>query len=543
MHLVAPLAAGVKGAESGTAYFYARGTSTAVTYYTDFEASSSAAVTTGSLSLDANGGGIAYVAQLCTVVVKNSSGTTVRTFVAGDNDDAVEVISQSFTGADYVTAASAASKPTTLGAVLDLWKTNAGNASGSIDWKVSLSGTAKTLASWLGSFSGMFINVKDPAYGAVGDGVTDDTSAIQAAFIAGAQGNGLVVFPYGSEFKVTSSVNALCSCIGYGAAIVQSSGATFDFATDSHPIVCQGLEFRGAGVTGDDSTTKYGITFADLSFTSPAALPANWISTGSTRGGVHVERCFFELSHATKGGVTIAGSATQGNTVVRDCNFLISAATFNNSVVSAVTGYADINGNTFVCTSTAGTLQYVKASLDTVNVTNNVFRAGAGATVQAIEASTLTSGATLRESGNVFGTGVTRYVYASGDRDKVCFGTRDSPLGGVDVSVAGGASTTVAADQYGTVHFTAANGIGTPHTINFDRGGKYMKFRLLVYNTSGGAFTITWGTGIIRDAAGATDAIANNMAQIYDFECVPDSGGTYEWLMVGTYAGGVENTI
>lgn len=44
-------------------------------------------------------------------------------------------------------------------------------------------------------------NVKDPAYGAVGDGVTDDTAAIQAALTAG----GHIYFPVG-KYRITSTL-------------------------------------------------------------------------------------------------------------------------------------------------------------------------------------------------------------------------------------------------------------------------------------------------------------------------------------------------
>lgn len=48
---------------------------------------------------------------------------------------------------------------------------------------------------------GAVINVKDPAYGAVGDGVTDDTAAIQAAINAG----GRVLVPDG-VYRITSTI-------------------------------------------------------------------------------------------------------------------------------------------------------------------------------------------------------------------------------------------------------------------------------------------------------------------------------------------------
>lgn len=63
------------------------------------------------------------------------------------------------------------------------------------------------LARWLqilrqneigGGSSDLYINVKDPAYGATGDGVTDDSAAIQAALTAGTTSGGTVFFPSGT---------------------------------------------------------------------------------------------------------------------------------------------------------------------------------------------------------------------------------------------------------------------------------------------------------------------------------------------------------
>jgi polygalacturonase len=63
--------------------------------------------------------------------------------------------------------------------------------------------------------SGAMFNVKDPAYGAVGDGVTDDTAAIQAAINAiDAAGGGVLYFPKGTYKKLRSSASiTLCSNI------------------------------------------------------------------------------------------------------------------------------------------------------------------------------------------------------------------------------------------------------------------------------------------------------------------------------------------
>ena len=58
----------------------------------------------------------------------------------------------------------------------------------------------------LNNVSGIVFNVKDPKFGAVGDGVTDDTAAINAAFAAAQPEGNIVFFPQG-QYRITSTIN------------------------------------------------------------------------------------------------------------------------------------------------------------------------------------------------------------------------------------------------------------------------------------------------------------------------------------------------
>src|SRR4051812_33618619 len=65
----------------------------------------------------------------------------------------------------------------------------------------------KEFANWMRDVSALNQDISVAAYGAVGDGVTDDTAAIQAAIDAATPGT-VVYFPRPSVYyKITSSIN------------------------------------------------------------------------------------------------------------------------------------------------------------------------------------------------------------------------------------------------------------------------------------------------------------------------------------------------
>jgi len=212
--LVQFLAAGVNGAANGSATFVLRGTasSAASVLYTDFEMTAQPG--TNIITLDANGSAEIYTDAYVDVTLKTSAGVTLRTVTFGNAATTTEVISDSFTGTDYSGSPTAVSEPITLAAVLNKWNDSAGAAG--IDWKVSVGGVATNLSTAFASIAGLFFNVKDAAYGAVGDGVTDDTTAIGLAITAAAAaGGGIVFFPASTSFYsfTISDFEHCCSII------------------------------------------------------------------------------------------------------------------------------------------------------------------------------------------------------------------------------------------------------------------------------------------------------------------------------------------
>jgi hypothetical protein len=81
-----------------------------------------------------------------------------------------------------------------------------------------------------GSLKNLFFNVKDPTYGAVGNGASDDTAALQAAITAaGAAGGGIVFLPAGT-YKISTPLTMSASNVtllgsGGQGCVIQPSGS------------------------------------------------------------------------------------------------------------------------------------------------------------------------------------------------------------------------------------------------------------------------------------------------------------------------------
>lgn len=99
----------------------------------------------------------------------------------------------------------------------------------------------------LNSKGGLVFNVKDAAYGAVGDGATDDTVAIQAAISAASTaGGGRVILPAG-RFLVSAEI-----VLAPGVKLVGESTPFFQSIPDDYPSSGSVTELR---YTGTSTTT------------------------------------------------------------------------------------------------------------------------------------------------------------------------------------------------------------------------------------------------------------------------------------------------
>ena len=183
-----------------------------------------------------------------------------------------------------VTSAQLAANSVTIPAILDGAVTTAKLAAGSVTAAAIANGTVtqNKLDFQLG-----YLNARNPPYGARGDGLADDTAAIQSALNdAGAGGGGIVFLPQG-DYRILSHLlvpaqTTLAGTWRAPAAFTQHQGTTL-------------LAVAGAGSTsgvpfltlqGDNSTLE-GVTiyYPNQVLTNPP-IPYPWAIRGG--GGVNV---------------------------------------------------------------------------------------------------------------------------------------------------------------------------------------------------------------------------------------------------------------
>lgn len=551
MHLVKALAAGVVGAESGTAELYRRGTSTKVSYYTDFEGATVVAATTSlSVSLDSNGSAVVYVNEYVDVVVRDSGGSQVRRFVDGAGAKNVEVRSAAFTGTNYETAASAAGEPTTLAEVLDSWLDSAG----STDFNVNVSGTATTLAAAASNTYSVFYNVKASAYGAKGDGSTNDYTAIAAAITAATTDGGIVYFPPGTYVIGTAlDLPAKVSLMGAGAnaSIIQTAHATNDLinvagaptyqaqtivgltlrasSTNTGQVLDIGgasckLHVKDCYIGGASNTATGGLV--DVASTAGQYIRFDncTMVTGGVGGKIIISNMANRVGRidvvgckiVTPASITHAAPTTEG--LLQGCCFFVRDTLFD--VSASVAGA----GNTFSCIY-AGTIAYG-------SVRGCEFLDSAGALVTCMALGTLdTSAEWFEEDANQVSqaaTYLTLYSLAhSADGYYVRLGTREARY--KEYSFTGTGANALDFINYGVIAVVNSFAGGSSYTATVGPMGA--KTSLLLVNSNGTARVFTLSTGI-KSFGVYTIAASSAQAAGFEFTSMSPTAGA-GWYLTG----------
>lgn len=538
MHLISTLASGISGAEDGTAKVYKRGTSTLATIYSDFVGTVAAQPSTGYV-LDAYGGATLYVNELVDVFVFDSSGTQRREFVAGVNAGGVEVRSASFIGTDYTSGASGAGAPTTLQAVLDLWETK----NGSNDWRVLFGGSAVTIQAALASIYGIFINVKDPTYGAKGDGTTDDTTAVQAAITAAATPKSIVFFPagtYRTTSKLTVPADVSLWGTGSGGSKIAMDHATADTLEYGAGTSSGYQEIRGLGISASQTNTGKPISMTAAGTRKLSVVNSDLNSTFLYTGDIVTIAGSSQAIALDSSTINVAGTAANGITAADNnsvtlhqssiaCGTALYTGSLVYSAIIAVSNSSFSITGTAVGAGTSYMVRILNGTFQFVNVSGSFFFANNSGPIAISAVDSNFSTALISESGNTFYNFTSTYsgLGSGSNRPYIYLGAREARV--KDVSDANTATLTVPALDYGVYALTRT--AAGAQTLNADAVGPEGSFlTIVIYQATGGALgNVTLGTNF---AAGiATFNPASGKINTYTFRSVVIGGGG-AWLPV-----------
>lgn len=549
MHLLAPLAAGMAGAAGGTVEVYARGTSSPITLYTDFEGT----VTTGNpATLDANGRAKLYVDQYARCVVKNASGSTVIDFVDGKDANAVELRSASIIGNAYVGGAAAAGNPISVEAAINKVITSFG----STDWNVLLAGSSVTLQAALGAlWRSRVFDVRQ--YGALGDGATNDLAAINAAAsAANAAGGGVVFFPPGTyQINSPPTLFSTIEYVGVGPSLsiirAASDMIVFIGATMPRAVRSLGLARFGAMTTWVSSTGSGSVVFEDCAFASATAggTGSSAFSNSGT-GKVTFVRCTMATasgagqfwSVTSSGEMVVDGCVATGGVSGASIGFVSNVTSGAPGVLAKLTILNTIIDNSNIGSGGVTVFGLAANSYGVLRVTGSTFRpeTASTSTQVAISANSDTE-CYVYESGNDFSehyallptnTAQGPYRVAGfGASAKKFYGTRE--LASMPANGPNGSPILLHLlhARFAKIHTTGGAG-----TRLIDAGGpgagEGATAVLAVHNDTGSSITYQWSTGFA--SSGTTFAVAANSLRLFYLAYVLERA---EWFIVADVAG------
>ncbi len=500
--LVGPLASGLADAPSGTVEAYLRDSTDQATLYSDWECTQQITAP----SLDAYGRLLAFVKDSVDVRVRRADASEAITFPVDVRDKNVEVVSPSFTGA-LPSGSTGLGGSTDLNTILS----KLADSFGAADFLVRRTGATAdqtlkaALASITASNNTFFVVT---TYGAVGDGVTDDSSAIQAAIDAAvAAGGGIVWFPPGIYY-----LGGVVTVTDAGVRLVGAGIDAVELTSDVSPTV--------ALQVNQSFTTFAGLLISDMTLNTDAGTV---LSLTASPGAV-VERCRFTgdsgassqlLTVATRAVIRDCEFADGGNaaygidvaaggaeTVIEHCNFVTAgsataASRFLLNIAGASVRVRDCTFDFSLNTEVTGQYGVVVGSgAGGAVIENCKFTGPSGILAFGIRR---TADVEMTESGNV-ATDCHIFTQFNANFETTC--RRFSRVG----TIARSASTTlIPRNDIEGYWLTANNNV----TVDPPSAGVYgaatngAEFVIWIYNSSGGNITITW------DAAFRTSSTGN----------------------------------
>lgn len=500
---------------SGRAYFYQPGTTaTQVPVYSDADG---LVAVTQPVSLDAGGRAEVYTDSPHRIEIQDSTGATVAVSDRANTIQAsqVEIESAGVTGTDLTTGSQVAGGRSDLHTFISSLLESFGAPDGMVD----VGGTSYLLKDALALFAltGVY-NVKSTTYGALGDGVQDDTTRIQAAINAcAAAGGGTVYLPPGS-YRITSALTLgmtngrFVNIVGSGSRLTKLQmdhasnhwiNATLAASASSFlaPQVFQGIAFEalqtcsGSNITDTGATLAYA-RFVDCWFSGSTGSLTRFqnnrgfdfincrfsAGTASTNNAFHVVNTASTLRAATFFNCTFAGNVTANAMLyatdmeIDRCRFELGAVTAGTHIDSRARRLAVRNSYFNITSGTTAFIvitapQLVNANDDFIDEGN--FFDFASSTAVAIAGTWSATGRYhlgTRENRHEARTGLT-------GSQTVNLPMRD--CGRYTISFEAGGAATCTLD-----------------VVDTSAGGAPLGalFHLVIKNTSGGTITVAFGT-------------------------------------------------
>lgn len=448
---------------SGLVFLYAPGTTTVVPGYTSGTLAGTWATTGGGIQLDAAGKAAIWLTQAVDVVIASASGQTIATLLNYNGTPAptVEVQNAGYTGTvtDPATGnqTQAAGGATTLDAAL----TSATESFGGLDFTFLESGGGTQL-----NYQDVVrsIHLTPQMFGAKGDNLNDDTTAIQSALNRlQALGGGILFLPPGAGYKTSSVLT------------IPTSNITISGAGNQKSIIR-----LATGSTAITWNAKTNIALRDIGMTGGG------VSFGGVCQYVLLDRVYISTS---AGYAVTVSSGTVLDTVLRDCN------------LTGITGSISLTGAS----------RFTVSNTSMLGGTNNIFAAGTtggvyvcnrslfGSSTNGIIFDATSSGTDFQVVDCPSIASCTTPFNASAISNDPGISQRGNNYDYVLTNTAVGASVTPASASNGVVIQANAGGAGTV-TVNAPTpllGANTRKGRLIVYeliNASGGAVTWTLDT-------------------------------------------------
>lgn len=183
--------------------------------------------------------------------------------------------------------------------------------------------------------NGAPVNVLD--FGAVGDGVTDDTAAIQAAINALPASGGVVVIPNGGWWRIEGTIELNKACCIQGSGITNQTNLikTTSANTSFFNVTAEGVEISNMSLTGVGGSLSTNGVYAVKTTNAAARFYMNKVQISNVCNGVLLKGNLFGLQDVE---IRDIKPITGVGVVINQYGIIDGVGEFNNLIVQNAGG-------------------------------------------------------------------------------------------------------------------------------------------------------------------------------------------------------------